>query len=88
MPSLTPPPRLPPGLVGLVISYALTITAFLNSVVTSLTETEQEMVSVERIHGYLVGAAEGERREGMLLPPYGWISHGSVRFRNVFLKYQ
>ncbi|XP_050731824.1 ATP-binding cassette sub-family C member 10-like [Eriocheir sinensis] len=77
-----------PGLVGLVISYALTVTTFLNSVVTSLTETEQEMVSVERIHGYLQGAAEGERREGVLLPPFGWISHGTIRFTNVYLRYQ
>lgn len=74
--------------MGLVISYALTVTSFLNSVVTSLTETEQEMVSVERIHGYLKGAAEGERREGVLLPPFGWISHGSIRFTNVYLRYQ
>lgn len=75
------------GLVGLVISYALTVTGYLNSVVTSLTEAETEMVSVERIHGYLEGA-QGERREGSVLPPFGWITHGSVRFSNVYLRYQ
>ncbi|KAG0729445.1 Multidrug resistance-associated protein 7 [Chionoecetes opilio] len=75
------------GLVGLVISYALTVTSFLNGVVTSLTEAEQEMVSVERIHGYLM-AEQGERKEGALPPPFGWITHGSIRFCNVYLRYQ
>ncbi|KAK3858134.1 hypothetical protein Pcinc_035658 [Petrolisthes cinctipes] len=75
------------GLVGLVISYALTVSNFLNSVVGSLTETERELVSVERVHQYLEGAP-GEHRDGSLLPPYGWVSHGSLRFHNVYLRYQ
>ncbi|XP_047483384.1 ABC transporter C family member 13-like [Penaeus chinensis] len=74
------------GLVGLVISYALTISNFLNNVVGSLTETERELVSVERVKQYLDGAVP-EKREGTAVPPFGWLSHGSIRFQNVSLRY-
>lgn len=74
------------GLVGLVISYALTVSSFLNSVVGSLTETERELVSVERFHQYLDGT-EPEKREGFATPPFGWPSHGSIKFQNVYLRY-
>lgn len=40
------------GLVGLSLSYALAITGLLNSALTSFAETEQEMVSLERILDY------------------------------------
>ena len=42
-----------PGLVGLAISYALSVTGVLSGVVTSFVETEKEMVSVERVHNYI-----------------------------------
>ena len=42
-----------PGLVGLALSYALSVTSMLNGVVTSFTETEKEMVSVERATHYI-----------------------------------
>ncbi|XP_068230080.1 ATP-binding cassette sub-family C member 10 isoform X2 [Palaemon carinicauda] len=74
------------GLVGLVISYALTISGFLNNVVGTLTETERELVSVERVHQYFEGA-EPENREGTTAPPIGWLSHGSIKFQNVHLRY-
>lgn len=44
------------GLVGLAISYALSVTNLLSGVVTSFTETEKEMVSVERAMQYIRGA--------------------------------
>ncbi|KAK7074109.1 Multidrug resistance-associated protein 7, partial [Halocaridina rubra] len=74
------------GLVGLVISYALTISGFLNNVVSSLTETERELVSVERVHQYLEGT-DHEKREGSSAPPLGWLSHGSIKFQNVYIRY-
>jgi ATP-binding cassette subfamily C (CFTR/MRP) protein 10 len=43
------------GLVGLAISYALTITSQLSGLVTSFTETEKQMVSVERAMQYVSG---------------------------------
>jgi len=41
------------GLVGLAISYVLSMTALLNGVVTYFTETEKQMVSVERVDQYI-----------------------------------
>ena len=41
------------GLVGLAISYALSVTDRLSGMVTSFTETEKQMVSVERAVQYL-----------------------------------
>ena len=41
------------GMVGLAVSYALSITYKLNSLLTSFTETEKQMVSVERVMQYV-----------------------------------
>ena len=41
------------GLVGLAISYALSITNLLSGVVSSFTETEKQLVSVERANQYI-----------------------------------
>ena len=41
-----------PGLVGLAISYALGITGKLSGLVSSFTETERELVSIDQLeHG-------------------------------------
>ena len=53
------------GLVGLAISYALSVTGLLSGVVTSFTETEKQMVSVERAMQYISGAPT-ERDSGTL----------------------
>ena len=42
--------------MGLAISYALSVTGLLSGVVTSFTETEKQMVSVERALQYITGA--------------------------------
>ena len=53
-----------PGLVGLAISYALSVTNLLSGVVTSFTETEKQMVSVERALQYIRGAPQESSDEG------------------------
>lgn len=60
-----PPPLPPLGLVGLAISYALSVTNLLSGVVTSFTETEKQMVSVERAMQYIHGAPT-EREGGVM----------------------
>ncbi|XP_034950577.1 multidrug resistance-associated protein 7 [Chelonus insularis] len=74
------------GLVGLAITYALSVTGLLSGVVNAFTETEREMISVERIKQYLdnipTESNEGEN------PPYAWPSQGVIEFRNVVLKYR
>jgi len=46
------------GLVGLAISYVLSMTGLLSGVVTYFTETEKQMVSVERIDQYISDVPE------------------------------
>ncbi|KAK0080934.1 hypothetical protein PV325_013074 [Microctonus aethiopoides] len=74
------------GLIGLAITYALSVTGLLSGVVNVYTETEREMISVERIKQYLdnvpVESPIGDN------PPYAWPSQGVVEFRNVVLKYR
>lgn len=41
------------GLIGLALAYALSITSLLNGTITAFTETEKEIVSVERVMQYI-----------------------------------
>ena len=41
-----------PGLVGLALSYALSITNLLSGLIFSFTQTEMQLVSVERTEEY------------------------------------
>ncbi|CAF0901581.1 unnamed protein product, partial [Didymodactylos carnosus] len=52
-----------PSLVGLSLSYILSVTGLLNGLVTSFTETEKEMVSVERVTQYIDDLPEEETKE-------------------------
>ncbi|XP_053957905.1 ATP-binding cassette sub-family C member 10 [Anastrepha ludens] len=76
-----------PGLVGLAISYALSITGLLGGLLSAVAETEQEFVAVERVNEYL--HLEGEdNAEGTCDPPFGWPSQGALKFKNVELRYR
>ncbi|CAN8003088.1 unnamed protein product, partial [Ixodes hexagonus] len=74
------------GFVGLALSYALSVTSLLSSLVTSFTDTEKELVSVERVGQYLRDLQE-EPQEGSLLPPFGWPFSGVLEFSGVTLRY-
>jgi len=76
-----------PGMVGLAISYALGITGKLSGLVTSFTETERELVAVERVQQY-VNRIQPEQVEGTITSPYHWPSEGIVTLKNVKLRYQ
>ncbi|CAH1791548.1 unnamed protein product [Owenia fusiformis] len=76
-----------PGLVGLAISYALSVVNLLSGVVTSFTETEKQMVSIERAAHYIENVPE-EKRDGILhVPPY-WPIQGAIQFNRVVLQYR
>lgn len=75
-----------PGLIGLAITYALSVTGLLTGVVNSFTETEREMIAVERVKQYLDNIPI-ENTMGTN-PPYAWPSQGVVEFREVVLKYR
>lgn len=70
-----------PELVGLALTYALPILGALNAVISAFTETEKELVSVERVVEYLD------------LPPEPQGTHpakgpGRIEFRDVSLRYR
>lgn len=75
------------GLVGLAITYALSVTGLLNGVVNAFTETEREMIAVERINQY-IEEIPPENADFIIDPPYAWPSQGVVNFTNVVLKYR
>ncbi|XP_051148072.1 ABC transporter C family member 13 isoform X1 [Andrographis paniculata] len=74
-----------PGLVGLALSYASPIVSMLGSFLTSFTETEKEMVSVERVLQYTDIPREKLTGEYPVNP--NWPSKGDVQFQNVTLRY-
>jgi len=76
-----------PGMVGLAMSYALGLTGKLSGLVSSFTETEKELVAVERCVQYLENVPP-EKMLGSITSPYGWPSEGVVCLKNVFMRYQ
>lgn len=74
-----------PGLVGLAISYALSVTSMLGNVLNAFTETEREMIAVERVGEY-INQVEIETMDGNSAP-YGWPSQGVIEFEDVHLNY-
>lgn len=71
----------------MAISYALSITGLLSGVVNSFTETEREMIAVERVNQY-IEEVEPDKNNVVLDPPYGWPSQGVVSFNHAVMKYR
>ncbi|KAF8740000.1 hypothetical protein AX14_009122 [Amanita brunnescens Koide BX004] len=76
------------GLVGLVISYALSTTSSLNWVVRCASEVEQNIVSVERILHQTEVKPEAPLELPECKPVEGWPSSGEVEFRNYSTRYR
>ncbi|XP_059642397.1 ABC transporter C family member 13 isoform X2 [Cornus florida] len=74
-----------PGLVGLALSYAAPIVSLLGSFLTSFTETEKEMVSLERVLQYM--DIPEEDLHGCQQLEVGWPLQGHIEFQNVTLRY-
>ncbi|KAJ7004811.1 ABC transporter C family member 13 isoform X1 [Populus alba x Populus x berolinensis] len=74
-----------PGLVGLALSYAAPIVSLLGSFLTSFTETEKEMVSVERALQYMDIPQEELRGSQSL--NLDWPFQGTIEFQNVMMRY-
>ncbi|KAK9281952.1 hypothetical protein L1049_004861 [Liquidambar formosana] len=74
-----------PGLVGLALSYAAPIVSLLGSFLTSFTETEKEMVSMERVLQYM-DVPQEELHGCQSLDP-DWPLQGLIEFENVTLRY-
>ncbi|XP_022998363.1 ABC transporter C family member 13 isoform X3 [Cucurbita maxima] len=75
-----------PGLVGLALSYAAPIVSLLGNFLTSFTETEKEMVSMERALQYI--DIPQEDLDGCRCLDSEWPCQGRIEFQNVTLRYK
>nr|APD26503.1 ATP-binding cassette transporter subfamily C member 10 protein [Brachionus koreanus] len=73
------------SLIGLALSYILSVTGLLNGLIGSFSETEKEMVSVER--AYQFKNLESENWHGIEQVTEAWPENGQIEFQNVNLRY-
>lgn len=74
---------------GLLLSYVIQIVGLLSLTIRAMTQVENEMNSVERLHSYayhLPQEAAYEKSE--FKPPQEWPSSGYMSFDNVSLRYR
>ncbi|KAE9547808.1 hypothetical protein FO519_008982 [Halicephalobus sp. NKZ332] len=76
-----------PGLLGLSVTYALTITQVLNWSVRVTGEFENNIVAVERIKEYSETPTEAALETGFELPK-DWPTRGSVNFEDLKVRYR
>lgn len=79
---------LDPGVVGLSISYAMTITQTLNWMVRQFCEIETNIVAVERLKEYIDLHKEGSVSDGAHAIPDEWPERGSIEFRGFSARYR
>ncbi|XP_008409807.1 ATP-binding cassette sub-family C member 8 isoform X4 [Poecilia reticulata] len=80
--------QLPPGLVGLGLTYALMVSNYMNWMVRNLADMEVQLGSVKRINGLL--KTEPENYEGLLSVsqvPDGWPRQGEIKIQNLSVRY-
>ena len=75
-----------PGLVGLAITYAIQITPSLSWLLTVMTETEKQMVHVERVHEYISNTPKEVRKNTHI--DTLWPHEGDIRFDSVGVTYR
>ncbi|KAJ8284525.1 hypothetical protein COCON_G00033750 [Conger conger] len=76
-----------PGLVGLLLSYALSITNLLSGLIFSFTQTETQMVCMERTEEYST-VVPIEPQHGTLEVSHSWPDQGQIDFRGAVLTYR
>uniref|UniRef100_A0A1A8UY92 ATP-binding cassette sub-family C member 10 n=1 Tax=Nothobranchius furzeri TaxID=105023 RepID=A0A1A8UY92_NOTFU len=76
-----------PGLVGLSLSYALSITMLLSGLIFSFTQTEMQLVSVERSEEYATGLPSEPQHQNTQVSP-AWPERGLLEFCGVDLAYR
>lgn len=81
----SPPGTINASLIGLALSYVLNVTGSLNGLIGSFTETEKDMVSVERAHQFVDLPAENWRGGQQIDPD--WPSRPEIEFDDVTLTY-
>ncbi|RGP81156.1 multidrug resistance-associated 1 [Fusarium longipes] len=79
---------LSPGMVGLMISYAIQITQSFSSLVRATGEVETNIVSAERVLEYTHLPSEAPDVIPNRRPGISWPSSGSIRFINYSTRYR
>ncbi|KAM9468251.1 ATP-binding cassette sub-family C member 9 isoform 1-T3 [Clarias gariepinus] len=77
-----------PGLVGLGLTYALTVTNYLNWVVRNLADLEVQMAAVKKVNSFL--STESENYEGSIdvsQVPEDWPQHGEIKIQDLCVRY-
>ncbi|XP_050424570.1 ATP-binding cassette sub-family C member 10 isoform X2 [Adelges cooleyi] len=77
-----------PGLLGLALTYALTLTSILGQLVGAVAATECDMISLERVLDYIDNTERETDTENSVPPPFAWPTSGIIQFSKVFLKYR
>ncbi|KAI5478725.1 putative ABC metal ion transporter [Pseudohyphozyma bogoriensis] len=76
------------GIVGLMLSYALTTTQTLNWIVRSATEVETNIVSVERVQEYIDLEPEAPTEIPETEPAASWPETGDLTYKHVAARYR
>ncbi|CAK7908275.1 multiple drug resistance-associated protein-like transporter 1 [[Candida] anglica] len=76
------------GLVGFVMTYALSITSVLNAIVRRWAEVESRTVSIERLVEYCNLPSEAEMIIEDERPAADWPNLGTIHFKNYSTKYR
>jgi len=90
------------GLIGLSLSYTLPLVGNLSGLLNAYTETEKEMVAVERVHEFTAeppepdvvvsivgGKGEAELEVGVVMEvPPSWPSAGKIEVQDLTLRYR
>ncbi|XP_036376338.1 ATP-binding cassette sub-family C member 9 isoform X5 [Megalops cyprinoides] len=76
------------GLVGLGLTYALTVTNYLNWVVRNLADLEVQMAAVKKVNSFL--STESENYEGCMdvsQVPEDWPQQGEIKIQDLSVRY-
>ena len=73
---------------GLLLNYVLQLVGVLSLTIRSMTQVENEMNSVERLHEYAYRLPQEAAYTKEIQPPKEWPPSGYVTFRDVTLRYR
>ncbi|XP_073264847.1 ABC transporter C family member 12-like isoform X5 [Populus alba] len=76
------------SVMGLLLSYTLNITSLLSNVLRHASKAENSLNSVERVGTYMDLPSEAPAIVETNRPPPAWPSSGSIKFRDVVLRYR
>lgn len=79
---------LSPGLIGLSVSYALSVTQTLNWLVRMTSEVETNIVAAERLKEYTETVQEASWTKTENKPKEEWPEHGRIQFDNYSTRYR